>query len=259
MTIPRCLESIFHGLVFFGRMNLPAKKHEIVLYCKGFLVAASLVACSNAAGQAQPCKVLDPELQSSYSGPCLNGLAEGEGRASGIATYEGGFKAGMKHGRGVKAWPNGDRYEGEFVEGKKEGQGKYRWGRGPWRGESYEGPYVGDQRHGEGTYRWPTGDVYRGPWKEDQIAGYATPMMLAQRKHAEEAMKAMGREGQPVCREMPVGIALSEWIHGVVVGVSGDQVGVRVDQPGNRHVVAGVELQAGDIVWDKPIAWTPCF
>jgi len=257
MTIPRSLDSIFHGLVFFGRMILPAKKHEIVLYCRRFFVAASLVACTSAA--AQNCKVLDPELQSAYAGPCLNGLADGEGRASGIAIYEGGFKAGKKHGFGVKAWPNGDRYEGTFVDDQKEGHGKYRWGRGPWRGETYEGGYVGDKRHGEGTYRWPTGDVYSGPWKDDQIAGYATPMMLAQRKHAEEAMKALGKEGQAVCREMPVGIALSEWIRGVVVGISGDQVGVRIEQPGDRHVVAGVELQAGDIVWDKPTQWTPCY
>jgi hypothetical protein len=243
--------------VFFGGKIHPAKKHEIVLYCRGFLIAASLVTCTNAAGQA--CKVLDPELQSSYAGPCVNGLAEGEGRASGIATYEGGFKAGKKHGRGVKTWPTGDRYEGAFVDGVKEGQGKYTWGRGPWRGEAFEGDYVNDKRHGEGAYRWPTGDVYRGPWKDDQIAGFATPMMLAQRKHAEEALKAVGQAGQAVCREMPIGIALSEWIRGVVVGVEGDQVGVRIAQPGTRHVVAGVELQAGDIVWDKPTAWTPCY
>ena len=257
MTTRRSLDSIFHGLVFFGGANLPAKKHEMDLYCKGFLATLMFVACSNAAGQ--DCKVLDTELQSSYTGPCLNGLADGVGRASGIAEYEGGFKAGKKHGTGVKSWPNGDRYEGTFVEDSKEGQGKYFWGRGPWRGETYEGGYAGDKRHGEGTYRWPTGDVYRGPWEEDKIAGYATPMMLAQRKFSEEAMKAVGREGQQVCRDMPIGIARSEWIRGVVVGVSGDQVGVRVDQPGNRQVVAGVELQAGDIVWDEPTAWTPCY
>jgi hypothetical protein len=227
------------------------------LKCKGVLAAVLFVACSTAA--AQSCKVLDPELQASYAGPCLNGLAEGEGRASGIATYEGGFKAGRKHGYGVKRWPNGDRYEGSFVEDRKEGRGKYFWGRGPWRGEAYDGGYANDKRQGEGSYRWPTGDVYRGPWQDDRIAGYATPMMLAQRKFAEEAMKAVGREGRRVCREMPVGIALSEWIRGVVVGVSGDQVGVRVDQPGQRQVVAGVELQAGDIVWDKPTTWVPCY
>jgi len=253
----RCLDSIFHGLVFFGREIHPAKKHEIDLYCRGFFATLMLVTGVAAAGQ--DCKVIDPELQSSHAGPCLNGLAEGEGRAMGIATYEGGFKAGKKHGYGVKSWPNGDRYEGTFVEGKKEGRGKFFWGRGPWRGETYDGGYANDKRDGEGIYRWPTGDVYRGPWQEDRIAGFATPMMLAQRKFAEEAKKAVATEGQAVCREMPVGIALSEWIRGVVVGVAGDQVGVRVDQPGDRQVVAGVELQAGDIVWEKPMAWVPCY
>ncbi|MEX2198620.1 MAG: hypothetical protein WD886_07395 [Burkholderiales bacterium] len=203
--------------------------------------------------------MLDPELQASYDGPCVNGLAEGEGRARGIATYEGGFKSGKKHGAGVKAWPNGDRYEGEFVEDRKEGHGRYSWRRGPWQGEQYVGEYRNDLRHGTGTYTWPTGDVYAGPWSEDRIAGYATPMMLAQRKFLEESTKAVAKEGQKVCREMPIGIALSEWIHGVVVGVSGDQVGVRVDQPGNRQVIAGVELRPGDIVWDQPTAWTPCW
>ncbi|MDA1118302.1 MAG: hypothetical protein O2979_09925 [Proteobacteria bacterium] len=225
---------------------------------KGALAALLFVVAFSAS--AQDCKVLDPELQAAYAGPCVNGLAEGVGSARGSAEYRGGFRAGRKHGQGVKSWPNGDRYEGAFAEDHKEGEGRYVWGRGPWAGERYEGTYLKDQRHGTGTYRWPTGDVYRGPWVEDVIAGFATPMMMAQRKHAEEAKQAVGQDGQKVCREMPVGIALGEWIRGTVVGVSGDQVGVRVDQPGtHRHVVAGVELQVGDIVWDKPTAWTPCY
>src|SRR5688500_16617172 len=55
-----------------------------------------------------PCRVLDPELQGSYRGPCVNGLAEGEGAASGAAEYRGSFRGGRKHGHGVKTWPNGD-------------------------------------------------------------------------------------------------------------------------------------------------------
>lgn len=239
-------------------MNLRAGKAETVLKGKGTVAALFLLAAFSAS--AQDCKVLDPELQASYTGPCVDGLAEGEGSARGIAGYQGGFRAGRKHGLGAKSWPNGDRYAGSFIEDRKEGEGKYLWGRGPWAGESYAGPYLNDQRHGTGTYRWATGDVYRGPWVEDRIAGYATPMMMAQRKHAEEAKLALAREGQKVCREMQIGIALGEWIRGVVVGISGEQVGVRVDEPGaHRHAVAGVELEAGDIVWDAPTAWTPCF
>ncbi len=209
---------------------------------------------------AQTCKVLDPELQSSYAGPCVNGLAEGVGEARGLAEYQGEFRAGQKHGQGVKTWPSGDRYEGAFVEDRREGRGKYTWGRGPWAGESYEGPYVNDKRHGEGVYRWPSGDAYKGPFADDNFAGYATPKMAARAKFEAEAKLAVAKEGQKVCREMPVGLAHGEWIRGVVVGVSGEQVGVRVDEPGtHRHVVAGVELQQGDVVWDTPMAWTPCW
>ena len=256
MTTPRCLRRFSHGLPFLGGKIHPAQKREIDLKSK-FIAAVLFVACTTAWGQS--CKVLDPELQSTYSGPCVSGLAEGEGRATGSAEYEGGFKAGMKHGKGVKRWPNGDRYEGGFANDRKHGRGTYEWGRGPWQGERYEGDYANDKRHGAGKYTWPTGDVYLGPWLEDRIAGFATPMMLAQRKFAEEARKAVGKEGQKVCREMPVGIASSEWIRGTVVGVAEESVGVRVTHAGDRHVVAGVALEAGDVVWDKPTAWVPCW
>jgi len=259
MTTPQSLRSAPYGLLVSGREIHPAGDKEIVFKGKGVIAVLLFVACSTAAGQSSSCKVMDVELQTSYTGPCVNGLADGQGLARGIAEYEGGFKAGKKNGYGVKTWPNGDRYEGHFVEDRKEGRGVYTWGRGPWQGERYEGPYVNDMRQGEGTYTWPTGDVYRGPFDKDLIAGYATPMMIAQRKFAEESMKAVGRQGQKVCREMPIGIAASEWIRGEVVGVSDKNVGVRVTDPGQRQIVAGVELQTGDVVWDEPTAWTPCW
>lgn len=80
------------------------------------------------------CKVLDPELQGTYAGGCVNGLADGSGEATGTARYQGAFKAGKKHGKGVKTWPDtGDRYEGDFVEDRKQGAGTYVWGsRSAW-------------------------------------------------------------------------------------------------------------------------------
>ena len=206
------------------------------------------------------CKVIDPELQGLYTGRCVNGLAEGYGVASGIAEYRGGFKAGKKDGEGVKTWPNGDRYEGSFVDDEKEGYGKYSWGRGPWEGESYEGEYHDDRRDGQGTYRWPTGDVYSGSWKDDKIAGYATPMMLAQRKFRAESLEAVGKVGQKVCRAMTVGIARHEWVDGVVVKVQAGQVAVRIDQPGTfGESIGGAELRKGEVIWDEPYGWTPCY
>ena len=203
---------------------------------------------------AQSCRVVDPELQGSYSGGCVNGLAEGEGAASGQAQYRGEFRAGRKHGHGVKTWPNGDRYEGEFVADQKDGYGTYQWGKGPWEGERYDGTFAADRRQGHGTYWWPNGDVYDGPWEADRPTGPGTEMMQARARHAAEALAAVARPGQRVCREMPVGIGGRDWVRGVVVGVEGEHVGVRIDDPG-----AHTHFPRGDTVWDLARAWTPCW
>ena len=203
---------------------------------------------------AQNCKVLDPELQESYAGPCVDGLAEGEGIAKGKAEYRGGFKAGRKHGKGIKSWPNGDRYEGEFVADHKDGFGTYQWGEGPWKGERYEGSFAQDRRQGYGMYWWPGGDMYSGPWEADRPAGPGTEMMHARAKFAAEAKAAVAKPGQKVCREMPAPGGGRDWVRGVVVGIEGEHVGVRVDDPG-----AHAHFPRGDTVWDLARAWTPCW
>ena len=206
-------------------------------------VVALLVVFAGVA-RAQGCRVLDPELQGTYSGACVNGLAEGKGVADGTAHYEGEFRAGMKNGRGVKTWANGDRYEGDFVEDRREGRGVYAWGRGPWQGERYEGEFANDRRNGTGTYRYASGDVYTGPWKDDVAMGAPTEMMQARAKFEQESLAAVGKVGTKVCREVPLGIAGRDWQRGVVEQVSGNQVAVRV----------GAELR-----WDPVTAWLPCY
>jgi hypothetical protein len=194
--------------------------------------------------RAEDCRVLDPELQASYRGPCVNGLAEGQGVADGTAHYEGGFKAGRKHGKGVKTWPNGDRYEGGFADDQREGRGIYTWGPGPWQGERYEGGFAADRRSGYGEYRYASGDVYRGPWQDDVAIGPPTGMMQARAKFEAEALAAVGKAGTKVCREVPVGICGRAWERGVVEEVRDNQVAVRI----------GAELR-----WDRASAWLPCF
>ena len=212
------------------------------------------------AAMAQDCRVLDPELQGLHAGPCVNGLAEGEGMARGTADYRGGFSAGRKHGRGVKAWPNGDRYEGEFAEDRKHGRGVYVWGKGPWAGERYEGDFSNDRRHGSGEYRYASGDVYRGPWDNDIATGPPTPMRQARAKFEEEARAAVAQEGRKVCREMEVGIGGRDWVRGVVVALEGGKAGVRIDDAGSQaHLIGGAEARVGAVVWDVPGAWTPCW
>ena len=51
--------------------------------------------------------------------------------------YIGEFKNGMRDGKGIYYWNNGDRYEGDFRNGKYEGKGIYYYN----NGERYEGDY----------------------------------------------------------------------------------------------------------------------
>jgi hypothetical protein len=229
------------------------RKIETLLVLVFAWAAAGLV-------HAQACRVLDAELQDGHAGPCLNGLAEGYGSAVGTAQYVGDFRAGRKHGKGVKTWRNGDRYEGDFVEDRKEGFGVYLFGHGPWAGERYEGEFLNDRRHGHGVYRWSTGDVYTGPWKLDVATGKPTQAMQAKRKADEEARVAVAKQGEKVCREMAIGIALREWVRGIVVAVAPDKVAVRIEDPGAQpHSIAGVEVNEGQVIWDRPQHWTPCW
>ena len=213
----------------------------------------------SAIGQTS-CRVLDPELSGTYQGDCKDGLAEGEGEAKGLAEYRGGFHAGRKQGKGVKTWPSGDRYEGEFGQDRKEGVGKYTWSpRGPSAGESYSGAYLNDRRHGYGVYEWPSGDRYSGPWANDAITGAPTTMMIARARAKMEALVAVGKPGVKVCRAIPVGIAVREWIRGVVMAVDGDRVSVRIDDPGQQPLaIDNQQLVKGLIIWSAAPDWTPC-
>lgn len=62
------------------------------------------------------CRVLDPDLQTGYSGGCRDGFADGIGEAWGLARYQGEFRAGRKHGVGAKTWADGDQYSGEWKD-----------------------------------------------------------------------------------------------------------------------------------------------
>lgn len=210
---------------------------------------------------AQPaCRVLDAEIAGSYSGGCRNGLAEGYGEAKGAAEYHGEFHAGRKHGKGVKTWPSGDRYEGEFVADRKEGQGKYIWGpNGPSAGESYSGAWKNDRRNGHGVYEWPSGDRYAGQWDDDRITGMPTPAMIARARAKTETLVAVAKPGVKVCRTLLVGIAVHDWIRGVVTSVDADRIEVRIDDPGQQpHVIDKRPLVKGMTFWSTAQDWKPC-
>ena len=238
-----------------------------VIDSKRLTFGRALLACAAVAallplgaGAQTACRVLDPELAGTYQGGCKDGLAEGQGEAKGTAEYRGGFHAGRKQGKGVKTWPSGDRYAGEFVADRKEGTGRFTWSaRGPSAGESYSGAWLNDLRHGYGVYEWPSGDRYAGQWADDAIAGMPTPMMIARSRAKTETLLAVGKSGVKVCRALLVGIAVRDWIRGVVMQVDGDRISVRIDDPGQQpHMIDGRPLVKGMNIWSAAMEWTPC-
>ena len=129
--------------------------------------AALLLSCITAsswlsvAWSQNNCKVLKPGIDSIYAGDCKQGLANGQGVASGSDWYNGEFKKGLPEGTGTYIWKNGDKYEGEWKKGLKDGTGKYTFVRndrdsvvtGIWEGDKYIGeekiaPYVIQYRNG---------------------------------------------------------------------------------------------------------------
>ena len=72
---------------------------------------------------AQDCVVSMKSIKGTYEGACNKGKAEGKGKAMGIDTYDGDFKAGVPHGTGKYTWQNGNHYQGKWNHGKKEGEG----------------------------------------------------------------------------------------------------------------------------------------
>jgi hypothetical protein len=97
--------------------------------------------------QSEPCKVLLESIAGEYKGKCLNGLANGKGKASGENTYIGNFLDGMPNGKGTMIYSNGDRFKGFWQAGLKHGQGEFEFEANGKRqkltGYWSEGEYVG--------------------------------------------------------------------------------------------------------------------
>jgi hypothetical protein len=107
-----------------------------------------------------------------------SGACDGDGRATGLGVlewhhgggvdrYEGGFRAGKEHGKGIQSLASGNRYEGAYQNGQ--------WhGRGVWtgvKGDRYEGQFRKGERHGKGVLIGPDGDRYEGEWRQGKQNG----------------------------------------------------------------------------------------
>jgi len=206
---------------------------------------------------AADCRVLDPELQGAYTGPCVDGLAQGQGVAQGSARYSGAFVAGRKHGSGVKEWPNGDHYEGGFVNDMKQGYGTYVWGpRSSWPGQRYAGSYLKDRRHGAGVYTWPDGRELAGQWQDDRPPTALPPAMQATVRAHAERMVALSRPGTKVCRNVPVGTVQVDTVKATVLSLNADRVRLRIESVGRlsrqldgRQIAVGEEIEVSVEGW----------
>jgi hypothetical protein len=91
----------------------------------GFLLVIFLSLIPAKAFCQDDCKVLMEAISATYLGDCRNGLAHGQGIATGIDKYEGSFRRGLPHGRGSYTWANGDMYSGQWRNGKRHGEGTF--------------------------------------------------------------------------------------------------------------------------------------
>ena len=71
--------------------------------------------------------------------------------------YVGLFKKNMKHAKdGTFTWPTGATYNGGYRKGLRSGKGIYVWP----DGEKYEGTWKKDLKSGKGMKTWPDGQEF---------------------------------------------------------------------------------------------------
>ena len=211
------------------RLLLPAR---LALAC---LLLAWAPAHAHEDAAPVSCKVLDPELQQSYTGDCLNGWADGQGLARGAqgAWYRGGFKAGRKSGHGVKLYPNGDAYTGDWANDMRNGEGRYEYGpHSPWRGDAYQGGWRDDKRDGQGTYIFfPSGDRFTATWVANGTDTVGTATITRRKRVAEVLAPVLGKPGTHVCSVTTEGASPQRMAQGVVTDMLDDRLQVRLDSP----------------------------
>jgi len=81
--------------------------------------------------------------------------------------YVGQVVNGLREGKGICYWEDGDRYEGDYKNDNKQGKGIY-YGN---NGDLYEGDWRNDKVEGKGIYYWNDGDRYEGNFRNGKAEG----------------------------------------------------------------------------------------
>ena len=85
-------------------------------------------------------------------------------------TYEGRFRDGKPHGRGIMTWDSGNRYDGNWKNGKMEGRGEMTFGPDDDK-RRYKGSWVKGKKAGRGKMEWADESIYDGKWEDDMQHG----------------------------------------------------------------------------------------
>ena len=81
--------------------------------------------------------------------------------------YVGQVVNGLREGKGICYWEDGDRYEGDYKNDIKEGKGIYYKN----NGERYEGDFRNNKREGKGIYYYHNGDREMGDYYDGKEIG----------------------------------------------------------------------------------------
>lgn len=119
----------------------------------------------------------DPAESITWSGPCVNGVADGRGKLEVYVKgkldqqYEGDMKAGTATGQGtIRFVASGDSYTGGLFNNVRHGHGVSTWA----DGGRFEGEYVNDMRNGHGVATMADGSRFEGEYRNDKPNGQGT-------------------------------------------------------------------------------------
>jgi hypothetical protein len=112
-------------------------------------------------------------IKADGEGDMVAGLLEGKASLTfyyGKPTdaYVGDFKAGLFDGQGTMKYADGGSYEGDWKAGERDGKGIFRYN----GGDVYTGEWKNGKKEGLGTFKWSIGASYEGSWKNGLFDGY---------------------------------------------------------------------------------------
>ena len=81
--------------------------------------------------------------------------------------YVGQVVNGLREGKGITYWEDGDKYEGDYRNDNKEGKGIYYFN----NGDRYEGDFRNNKKEGKGIMYYNDGDRSMGDYYNDKPIG----------------------------------------------------------------------------------------